>query len=75
MPLSSYQRFPISFLTTILGKESLVSINGLSSASAFSSPDIVYADWIYVRFPPEFTTKSISLGVRTELPLSLTVLE
>lgn len=31
MPLSSYQRFPISFLTTILGKESPVSVNGLSS--------------------------------------------
>ena len=46
MPLSSYQRFPISFLTTILGKESPVSVNGLSSTSAFSSVGIAYADWI-----------------------------
>ena len=46
MPLSSYQRFPISFLTTILGKESPVSVNGLSSTSAFSSVGIAYADWM-----------------------------
>ena len=46
MPLSSYQRFPISFLTTILGKKSPVSVNGLSSTSAFSSVGIAYADWI-----------------------------
>ena len=44
IPLSSYQRFPISFLTTILGKESPVSVNGLSSTSAFSSVGIAYAD-------------------------------
>ena len=46
IPLSSYQRFPISFLTTILGNESPVSVNGLSSTSAFSSVGIAYADWI-----------------------------
>ena len=44
IPLSSYQRLPISFLTTIFGNESPVKANGRSSASAFSSVGIEYAD-------------------------------
>lgn len=40
------QKKTVSFLTTILGKESPVSENGLSSVSAFSSVGIVYADCI-----------------------------
>ncbi len=46
IPLSSYHRLPVSFLTTILGKQSPVSANGLSSVSAFSSVGIAYADCI-----------------------------
>lgn len=37
IPLSSYQRLPISFRTTIFGKESPVRAKGRVSASVFSS--------------------------------------
>ena len=44
IPLSSYQDFPISWRTTIFGKESPVSSTGFNSDFAFLSSDIEKAD-------------------------------